>query len=108
MKRKVTTALRPAPSRSTDGRQVSLFTISVECYAGYCGEETPRRFFLHDRQIDVLDVIDRWLAPDHRYFKLRGNDGALYIIRYDVARDLWELTMYVSGQGDLPRKPGNA
>jgi len=108
MKRKVTRDRRPAPSKSTDGPQVSLFTIRVECYAGYCGEETPRCFFLHDRQIEVAEVIDRWLAPDHRYFKLRGNDGSLYIIRNDVANDLWELTMYVSGQKNLPRQAGNA
>ncbi|MEW6519123.1 MAG: hypothetical protein AB1461_06885 [Thermodesulfobacteriota bacterium] len=84
------------------------FTIRVECYAGYRGEETPRRFFLHDRQIEVVEIIDRWLAPDHRYFKLRGNDGALYIIRKDVVQDNWQLTMYVSEPSDQSQRPGNA
>lgn len=84
------------------------FSIRVECYAGYRGEETPRRFFLHDRQIEVAEIIDRWLAPDHRYFKLRGNDGALYIIRKDVVQDIWQLTMYVSEPSDQSQRPGNA
>lgn len=87
---------------------MSFFTISVECYAGYCGEETPRRFFLHDRRIEIVEIIDRWLAPDHRYFKLRGNDGSLYIIRHDVAHGLWQLTMFVSAQTDRPPRAGNA
>ncbi|MBU4263521.1 MAG: hypothetical protein KKC76_16810 [Proteobacteria bacterium] len=83
---------------------MNLFSIKVQCYAGYCGEETPRRFFLHDRQIEVVEVIDRWLAPDNRYFKLRGDDGALYIIRNDVAHGVWQLIMYISGPSDMSSK----
>jgi hypothetical protein len=71
--------------------------IRVECYAGYKAEETPRRLIFDDRTIDVADVIDQWLAPDHRYFKLRGADGATYIIRHDVAAERWELVMFEAG-----------
>jgi len=71
-----------------------VFTIRVECYAGYRDEESPRRFFLNSREIKVVEIFDRWLAPDHRYFKVRGDDGAVYIIRHDVAGGHWELTMF--------------
>lgn len=70
----------------------------VECYAGYRGEETPRRLCIGGRQNDVLEVIDRWLSPDHRYFKVRGNDGGIYIIRHDVASGAWELRLFDSGR----------
>lgn len=73
-------------------------TIRVECHAGYRGEETPRRFFVGDRLVAVADVLDRWLAPEHRYFKLRGDDGDTYIMRHDVATGRWELTMFTRGQ----------
>ena len=72
-------------------------TVHVECYAGYRGEETPRRFALGDRYVEVVDVIDRWLAPDHRYFKIKGDDGDTYIIRHDVLYDRWELTFFERG-----------
>jgi hypothetical protein len=72
------------------------FALRVECYAGYRGEETPRRFFLGSREIGVVEIIDRWLAPDHRYFKVRGDDRGLYILRHDTMRDQWELTLYDS------------
>jgi hypothetical protein len=39
-------------------------------------------------------VEDRWLAPEHRYFKLIGDDGGLYIVRHDTIKDVWELTFY--------------
>ena len=68
--------------------------LRVECYAGYRGEETPRAFHLGDRRIEAAEVLDRWLAPDHRYFKLRGGDGGLYILRHDVETGEWELTFF--------------
>jgi hypothetical protein len=57
--------------------------ILVECYAGYRGKETPRRFRLGNRVIEVAEVVDRWLAPDHRYFKVQTAEGEMYILRND-------------------------
>jgi len=65
--------------------------IRVECYAGYRGEEEPRAFTLGERRFAILDVLDRWLAPDHRYFKVKADDGSSYLLRYDRASDEWEL-----------------
>jgi hypothetical protein len=66
----------------------------VDCYAGYRGEETPRVFYLGDRRIEVAEVLDRRLAPDHRYFKVRGNDNGLYVLRHDVEKDEWEIALF--------------
>ncbi len=71
--------------------------LRVECYAGYRGEETPRRFYLDKHLIEVAAVIDRWLAPDHRYFKLQDEEGALYILRHDTQSQRWELTSSTAG-----------
>lgn len=71
--------------------------IKVACYAGYRGEETPLRFYLGERGVEVLEVLDRWLDPSHRYFKLRGDDGGIYILRHSTAEDLWEMTLFDSG-----------
>ena len=68
--------------------------IKVECYSGYRGEETPRCILMGDSKIKVKEIMDRWLAPDHRYFKLLGDDQAVYIIRHDFETWNWELTFY--------------
>ena len=68
--------------------------LRVECYAGHRGEETPRVIYIDDRRVAVEDVLDAWLAPDHRYFKVRGDDGDIYIIRHNPLTDFWELTMF--------------
>lgn len=74
--------------------------VRVECRAGYRGEQTPRRFFVGRRAIDVDEVADAWLAPDHRYFKVRAS-GDTFILRHDVAGDRWELTLYESPLEDV-------
>lgn len=66
--------------------------IKVECYAGYRGEESPRRFHLEDRHLEVVSVLDRWLAPDHRYFKVLADDGEEYILRHDTEAQHWEVS----------------
>jgi len=71
--------------------------VRVECYAGYRGEETPRQFSLGDRKVEVIKVIDRWLAPDHRCFKVLGKDGRVYFLRQDAVTGRWEMTMFDSG-----------
>jgi hypothetical protein len=68
--------------------------VHVDCYAGHRGEQTPRRFSFGRRTIEVEEILDAWLGPDHRYFKLLGSDGACYILRHVVAAERWELTMY--------------
>lgn len=68
--------------------------IQVDCYAGYRGEETPRAIILANNKVEVAEVLDRWLAPDHRYFKLLGDDRATYIIRHDTVAGFWELVFY--------------
>lgn len=72
------------------------FKINVSCYAGYRGEQEPRSFELSGRNVEVTEILDRWLAPDHRYFKVRGDDGGAYILRHDEEEERWELTMFDS------------
>ena len=68
--------------------------IEVACYAGHRGEETPRSITVGGHRLEVTAVLDRWLSPDHRYFKLRTGDGGIWIIRHDVRTWEWSLTFF--------------
>jgi hypothetical protein len=72
-------------------------TIRVECCAGYRGEESPACFFLGERAVAVQSVLDRWLESEHQYFKVRGDDAGIYILRHDVSTGVWEMILYDSG-----------
>ncbi len=71
--------------------------VHVECYAGYRGEEEPRRFDWQERQLEVIEILDRWLDPNHRYFKVRGNDEGIYMLRHDADSGVWELSVFLEG-----------
>lgn len=84
--------------------------VHVECYAGHRGDKTPRRFDLDGRTIEVKEILDQWQGTDYRYFKLRGEDGNLYILRHDEATAQWDLTLFKSPRGEeiserLPEPP---
>jgi hypothetical protein len=72
-----------------------VLVLRVECYAGYMGEQTPRVLHLGEAEVRVAEVLDQWLAPTHRYFKLLGKDGHTYIVRHDTLTGAWEMTMFL-------------
>ncbi len=74
-------------------------SIRVECYAGYAGEQEPTRIWLGDERLEVKEIQDRWLSPDHRYFKILSHDNNTYIIRQGSEMQDWELHMYRAGVG---------
>ena len=65
--------------------------VRVHCYAGYKGEERPLSFELKGKRITVEEILDQWVGTNHRYFKIRGSDRHLYILRYDIEKDQWEV-----------------
>jgi hypothetical protein len=62
------------------------------------GIETPRTFRLNVDRIEGVEVLDQWYGPDHRYCKVKGGDGALFILHLDESRSEWHLTMFASAR----------
>ena len=79
--------------------------VRVRCYAGYRSEETPRSLWLEDREVPVDEVLDRWLEPGYRYFRIRAGDR-VFLLRHDVDGDRWELRLEESPErGAQPSRP---
>jgi hypothetical protein len=68
--------------------------LQVTCYSGYSAHERPVSFILGKTKFGVRDVIDRWYGPDYLYFKVRADDGNIYILKCDEKKNEWELEMY--------------
>ena len=82
--------------------------LRVDCQPGHQHEPTPVVLWLGERRIHVAAVLDAWFGRDHRYFKVQGDDGGLYIVRHDVLSGDWELTLYEGhDQGGLSSHPGH-
>ena len=91
------------PATESGSRQAGAPGCRVESYCGYRAEESPRRFFIGKRAVDVTEIIDRWLDPRNRYFKVRGDDGGIYILRHDVSSDRWEMILFDSNTREETR-----
>ncbi|HNW29787.1 MAG TPA: hypothetical protein PKN50_15015 [Spirochaetota bacterium] len=73
--------------------------LKVTCYEGSRAHERPMRFLLGEKRFEVTDVIDRWYGPDYLYFRVRADDGNIYILRCDEVNDEWELGLFQKGGG---------
>lgn len=67
--------------------------VSVEAYAGYKGEETPRAFTVQGARQEVQKILARWYTERHAFFKLCASDGHRYVLRYNLDDMVWELVM---------------
>ena len=67
--------------------------LNVECYAGRKADERPVRFRLEGRQYLVEAVLDQWYGPESLFFKVRADDGNLYILRQQTSMPdgTWDL-----------------
>jgi hypothetical protein len=63
--------------------------VTVECYAGYRGDQEPRRFRVGDSWIEVAEIEDRWQEPGQRGFRVLGTDGNRYRLVHREAEDRW-------------------
>ncbi len=79
-----------------DGGAGRFIPTSVEAYAGYKADETPRAFTWEGRRIEVAEVVDRWYEagrdparPAASYFKVRGTDGWRCLLRQDHESRRW-------------------
>jgi hypothetical protein len=74
-------------------------SIDVECYSGHRANERPVAFTLRDRRYEIREIVDRWYEggveparPELHYFKIRTEEGQLFLLRYDVRLDAWSTT----------------
>jgi hypothetical protein len=70
--------------------------VQVERCAGHLGLEKPMRLRFGRREVQIVETVDQWYGPDYCYFKIKGNDDNLYILRVNEGRGEWELTMFQS------------
>ena len=70
--------------------------LEVECYAGHKADERPVRFRLEGRQYAVDAVLDLWYDPENIFYKVRADDGNLYILRQRTSSPdgEWDLVSF--------------
>lgn len=81
--------------------------LKVECYSGYRADERPLRFIFPEqdsRQYEVRQVLDQWYGVGYQCFKIRADDGNIYILRHKFENDSWQLDSFRSERKNDPEE----
>lgn len=78
---------------SSEEQDVTTERIAVLTYDGYKTEERPVEFRLGETRLVVQMVLDRWYEPEGTYFKVKADDGNLYILNHSF-NDGWTLVAF--------------
>jgi len=87
--------------------------LHVECYCGFRADERPLRFAFPGRPDapprQVAEVLDQWYGVGYQCFKVRADDGGIYILRHFIAEDRWQLDSFRRGEeaSPVPRARGS-
>jgi len=76
--------------------------LKVECYFGRGTDEKPVRFQLDGNEYIIEEVLDQWCGLSDVFFKVRADDGNLYILRRETSTPdgAWHLESF----RELPRQ----
>lgn len=73
------------------------FPVQVKCYSGFKANERPLSFTFYDREFSVMDIEGSWFEEDESgherrvCFRVRADDGDLYLLSYHPDEDSWIL-----------------
>jgi len=68
--------------------------IKVESLADSKKQETPSRFLLSTRIIQIDAVMDRWYGEQACYYRVLGDDKNSYILKGPLEDGSWELVSF--------------
>ncbi len=68
--------------------------VRVESYAGYKADERPLRFQAGHRTYAVIEIEDQWHSPGATTFRVRADDGNVYVLTHRFGQDTWSLESY--------------
>ncbi|HVZ16024.1 MAG TPA: hypothetical protein VG897_02820 [Terriglobales bacterium] len=70
--------------------------LEVDCYSGRKADERPVCFRRDERQYLVEDVLDQWYGPQDAFYKVRADDGNVYILRRETStpEGAWHLVSF--------------
>ncbi len=83
---------RPEGGLASDNQK--QMNLRVECYSGRKADERPVRFQLGDQVFVVEEIVDRWYGPEADFFKVRADDGNIYVLSHNATEDLWHLEAF--------------
>ena len=83
--------------RTTTLNELADHPVEVKCYSGFKANERPSSFTLCEQEYSVMDIEGSWFEEDAAScvrrvcFRVRADDGDLYLLSYDESSEDWTL-----------------
>ena len=80
---------------SSESRSMAELRVEWEEREAAPGElRRPLRFGWGADMRTAVELLDRWPGEGHCYYRVRGDDGATYILRNDEREGSWRLVFF--------------
>ncbi len=88
-------------ARPVTKHETLVMRVRVDGWTDSAGARAPRGFQFDDgRYVGITEMLDQWYGADYLYVKVMGDDGGLYILRFDEIGNRWDLKMFRSERGE--------
>lgn len=54
----------------------------------------PYSFQIGEREFYIKEIMDQWLGQEHQFYKVRADDGNIYILKHSSTTNIWELEYF--------------
>ncbi|MFH1379402.1 MAG: hypothetical protein ABII23_03910 [bacterium] len=54
----------------------------------------PYSFQIGEREFIIYEIIDQWYGTNRHFYKVRADDGNIYILKHSSMTDIWELEYF--------------
>ena len=63
----------------------------VECHSGYTYAQRPTAVYWQDERLGIEEILDEWLSPNARHFKVITVNRLLFELSYREDSDQWKI-----------------
>lgn len=54
----------------------------------------PYSFQIGEREFVIQEIMDQWYGREYQFYKVRADDGNIYVLKHSPMTDIWELEYF--------------
>lgn len=61
---------------------------------GMNGSGQPYSFQIGEKEFFIREIMDQWYGKEHQFYKVRADDGNIYVLKHSPITNQWELEFF--------------
>lgn len=54
----------------------------------------PHSFQIGEKEFFIREIMDQWYGKEHQFYKVRADDGNIYVLKHSPMTNEWELEFF--------------